>query len=287
MSTQPPPFAARRDIVEIADDLVALILLEQLIGDFGIAGLGAGIDAVEHARLAVEIVAQALEMLVPVRIFDDHPDVRVHGAGRAEDELLADLAHLVEPILGPATGAAGGDVGVALRGVEEEIVEDHLVEMMGDQADGALAFGAVGGAFIIERAELAALAAGGEGDPARSLDAVRLEPGLDPLELVVGGEDMVAIGLDIDLVEAQLRRDARELAVESGAVGEPARVGDGEIDGGAEVAIGARRARAPPGPGPVAAKRRARARRRQGGTASPMPSERAASHPPRFMLALT
>src|SRR5206468_2966643 len=100
-----------------------------------------------------------------------------------------------EPVLGPAARAAGGNVGVALRGVEEEIVEDHLVEMACDEADGALAFGAVGRILIVERAELAALAAGGKRDPARSLDAPRLEPGFDPLQLLVGGEDMIAIGL--------------------------------------------------------------------------------------------
>ena len=110
--------------------------------------------------------------------------------------------------------------------------------MARDQADGALAFGAIGRILIIERAELAALAAGGEGDSARRLDAALAEPGLDPLELLVGGEDMVAIGLDIDLVEAQLRRDAAIFALERGAVGEPARVGYGEVDGGAEVPIG-------------------------------------------------
>ena len=127
-------------------------------------------------------------MLVPVGIFDDHPDPRVLLLGGAEHQVAADLAHLVDAVVGPAAVAFGGNVGVALRGVEEEVVEDHFVEVARDQAHGAFAFGAVGGILIIEGAELAARAARGERDPARRLDALRLELALDRLELGVGRE---------------------------------------------------------------------------------------------------
>ena len=75
---------------------------------------------------------------------------------RAEHQIAARLAHLGEPVVGPAALALGGDVGVALRRVEEEVVEDHLVEMARDQPHRAFAFGAVGGVLVIEGAELAA-----------------------------------------------------------------------------------------------------------------------------------
>ena len=42
--------AARLDVLEVAEDLVALVLLEELVGDVRVAGLRAGVDAVEDPR---------------------------------------------------------------------------------------------------------------------------------------------------------------------------------------------------------------------------------------------
>ena len=75
--------AAGGDVVEVANDLVALVLLQVLVGDDGVAGLGAGVDAVEDLRLLVEIVAVGLEMLVPVGKLDDDLHLRIHGSRRA------------------------------------------------------------------------------------------------------------------------------------------------------------------------------------------------------------
>ena len=50
--------AAGCDVLEIAEDLVALVLLEELVGEAGIAGLRAGVDSVEEARLLVEVEAR-------------------------------------------------------------------------------------------------------------------------------------------------------------------------------------------------------------------------------------
>jgi len=47
--------------------------------------------------------------------------------------------------LRPAPRAFGRDVGVALAGIEEEIVEDDFVEMLGGKFGSLPAFLAVGG----------------------------------------------------------------------------------------------------------------------------------------------
>ena len=91
--------------------------------------------------------------------------------------------------------------------------------MPGDQPNRALAFGAIGWALVIERPELPARTAGGEGDPAGGQDALRLELAFDGVQLRVRRELAVAICLDINLVELQLRGDARELAPEIGRIG--------------------------------------------------------------------
>ncbi len=172
------PAAAIRagaDIVEISDDLVALILLEKLVGDLRVARLGAGVDRVEHAGFAFEVVAQPLEVLVPIGIFDDHPDAGIDRARRLEHQVLRRFAHRIEPILRPAPRAFGGDVGVALARIEEEVVENHLVEVTRGALDRLPAFGAVGRALVVEGTELAALPALGQRDAARDDHTLALE----------------------------------------------------------------------------------------------------------------
>ncbi len=213
-------------------------MLEQLVGDHRIARFGAGVDRIEHVGFVGEVVAEPVKMLVPIGVFDDDLDTRIFLVRRAEHEVARSLAHFPHAIVGPAAIALGRDVGVGLHRVEEEVVEDHLVEMARDQAHRAFAFGAVGRVLIVERAELpAGPAARRERDPARGLDALRLELALDGLELGVGGELAAAISLDIDLVELELRRYAGEFAFESGRIGEPLGAADGHINGDAEVAV--------------------------------------------------
>jgi len=114
-----------------------------------------------------------------------------------------------------------------------------------DQADGALALGAIGWIFIVESAELPARAAGRQSDPAGGLDALRLKLALNGVELGVGREQVIAVRLDIDLVELELRGDPREIAVECRPIGEPLGVADGDVDRRSEILVrrGVRRLR--------------------------------------------
>src|ERR1019366_2831524 len=61
--------AAWRDVLEVADDLETFVLLQMLVGGNRIARLGAGINTVENFRLALQVIARTLKMLIPVRKF--------------------------------------------------------------------------------------------------------------------------------------------------------------------------------------------------------------------------
>ncbi len=133
-------------------------------------------------RFLIEIVAEPLEVLVPVGVLDHHPHVGMGGAGRPKHQCAGHFAHFVQPVLRPAASALRRNVRIALGRVEEEIVEDDLIEVARGHLDGPLAFRAVLGILIVEGAELAAMAAGGEGDAARDGNAMRCEEFLDARE---------------------------------------------------------------------------------------------------------
>ncbi len=227
----------RADIAVVADDFVGLVLLQQLVGDDRIARLGAGIDAVIHQRFLFQVEAQALEVLVPVGELDDDVDLGIDLVRRPQHQVGGDFAHLFKAILRPRLVALGGDVGVRLRRIEEEVVHDDFVEVTRRGFHRLLAFGAVLGVFIVESAELAACTAGRQRHTARYLDALGLEFLLDRLRLGIRQKVVVAIDLQIDLVERHLAHGAGELVGEDLGIGQWMGDADGNIDGRLEMFI--------------------------------------------------
>jgi hypothetical protein len=129
-------------------NLVALVLLQMLIVNHRIASLRAGVDAVEDLRLLVQIVAVGLEVLVPVGELDDHLHLGIDGPRRAHHQVARHLVHQPQPEGGPTGIALGGDVGVRLGVVKEEIVEDDLVEVPRRHFGDVLHIGAILGVGI-------------------------------------------------------------------------------------------------------------------------------------------
>ncbi len=222
-------------MAEVAIDPVALVLLQQLVGDLRIAGLRAGVDGVEGLGLLIQVEAQPLEVFEPVRVFDDHPDLGIGLARRSQHQVPRRRPHGVQPVLGPAARALGGDVGVALGVEEEEVVQDHFVEVPGREPDRPFAFGPVGRVLVVEDGELAVLVARREGDATGDGDSPGREGGLHRLDLGVRGEAAVAVDLDIDLVEGGLAHHPVELALKRRRVREGAGGVDNDIDRHAEV----------------------------------------------------
>src|SRR6185437_5224996 len=164
--------------------------------------------------------AEPLEMLVPVRVLDDHLDVRVGAARRPKDEVLCHLPHLAQPVLGPALRAFGADIGVATRVVEREVIEDHGVEVARRLTDGAPRRGDVLRVLVIEGAKRPSLIRGGQRDAAIDRDAVRAKETRDPIERRRIGEEAAAVVLEVHLVEVDLAPDAVELLLQHLRVGE-------------------------------------------------------------------
>ena len=66
-------------------------MLQVLVGDDGVAGFSAGIDAVKKFWLLVEVIAKTLEAFVPIGEFDDELDVGIDGARRLDDEVFRSI----------------------------------------------------------------------------------------------------------------------------------------------------------------------------------------------------
>ncbi len=232
----PSPVAPGLDVLEVPQDRVALVGLQVLVGEHGVAGLGAGVDPVEHPRLLFEIEPGVGEVLVPVRVLDDDLDPRVDRLGGPDHQAPRGLPHQAEAEVGPAPGAPRPDVALGLRGREEEVVEDQLVEEPRREADDLLHVLPVGGIGVAELLELAALV-GDEGDPARGLDPPALE---EPLRLQHGlavVRDAAAVGLEVDLADLQVLREGLPAPLEPVALGHPPHVVDSAVDGELEVAV--------------------------------------------------
>src|SRR6185312_8109993 len=251
-----PVAAVRADVAVVPIDEVALVLLQQLIGRHWIARLGTGVDVIEHLRLAIEIEAEALEVLIPVRVLDDHLDVRVDAASRPEDHVLRHVPHLAQPVLGPALRALGADVRIAARVVEGEVIEHHGIEMARRHAHGALGRCDVLRILVIERAERAALVGRGERDASIDADAACPEEARDPPERGRIGEYAAAVLLEVHLVEMHLAPDALELLREHFRVRELPGRGYRDVDGDPEIPVGPLRRHGEGGVAPEQQRRR-------------------------------
>ena len=68
------------DVVEIPDDIIAQVVLEVLCRSW-ITRLSARPDAIEVLRLFLEVEAETVKVVVPIRIFDDDLHVRINLLG--------------------------------------------------------------------------------------------------------------------------------------------------------------------------------------------------------------
>ena len=176
-------------------------------------------------------------MLVPVRVFDDHLDLGIHGLGGADDEVPADIVHQREAEIRPAPVALCRDVGVPFRGDEGEVVEDELVEMTRGQLGDVLREGPVLGIGVAKGAPDGVAGLVGVRDPARDPDAVIYEKPLHRLDQSLVGDVPVAMRFDIDLVDLHLAADARPLPIEATGLGEGLHHGHGNVDRDREVPV--------------------------------------------------
>ena len=81
-----------------------------------IARFGADPDFVECRRLATDVVAALLIGVIPLRVFDDHFNVRINFFGRAKHAVLGDMHHERAMIIRP--GVVGERIGFVTDGYQ-------------------------------------------------------------------------------------------------------------------------------------------------------------------------
>ncbi|MEJ0099267.1 MAG: hypothetical protein WDO12_05775 [Pseudomonadota bacterium] len=128
-------------------------------------------------------------------------------------EVASRFGHQREAMFGPALSAASLDVRFGLGAGEEEIIEDHFVEVPRGGLRDHLRALAVRRCVVRESLEAVAFI-DGEGDAAGRLDAMCLEEGLGGFDGPVVRHGAVAMYFEIDLVHMHRRRDALPFAFE-------------------------------------------------------------------------
>ncbi len=177
-----------------------------------IAGLGAGVDAVEDLRLLVEVVAVGLEMLIPVGKLDDHFHLGVDGARGRQNQVAGNLIHELEAEGGPAQASPLAAMSES-RLVLLKKKSSSMISSKWRAVSSAIVLHVVAlfGIGVAHRDELAfagirfigagSVAGADVGDASRNLDAVGVEEGFHGLQHRLVGDGPAAIGLDVDLVD--------------------------------------------------------------------------------------
>ena len=234
----PPRVAPGLDVLEVAEDRVAVVRLQVLVAVDAVPRLRPGVERVEVLRLRVEVEAERLEVLVPVRVLDGDLDLGVRGPRGRHHQAAAGLVHQRQPERGPALRAFRADAQVALAAREEEVVEDDLVEVARRERHDLLQPLPVLGVRIAVRFELVRFV-DGDRDAARHLHALAVEeaPGLVERGLV--RDDRVAVRLEVDLADLHVGRDGGPDVLEVRGVLHLAHLVDAAIHGDAEVPVAA------------------------------------------------
>ena len=123
---------ARGDVVEIAHDVVAQIVL-QVLSRTWVAGFCTCPETIEIEGLFLKVESESVEMVVPVGIFDDDLHLWIDRLGRIHYEFAPSISHEPESVLCPALAALllRGNLIIVLQINEEEVVEDEVIEVLG------------------------------------------------------------------------------------------------------------------------------------------------------------
>ena len=72
-----------------------------------------------------------MEVVVPVRVFDNHLHLGIDSLGRLHHQFTTSVSHESEPIVRPTLVTLGGYLVIVLQVDEEEIVEDKVIKEPG------------------------------------------------------------------------------------------------------------------------------------------------------------
>ena len=215
---------SRGDIIEESHHIITQIVL-QMLGRCRVARLRTSPEAIEIERFLLEVEAEAMEMVVPVRILDDDLYLRIHLLRGIHNEFTPGIGHQSQTILRPTfpTPLLGGYLFIVLQIDEEEVVEDKVIEELSCIFRHLLHLLPLHRTSITVSLEVGGFRTG-IGYATTHLKALREEEFLHfRHRLLVHGEG-VAVGFQIDLVEIYLHTHRLPGLVEELVVGHPRHV---------------------------------------------------------------
>ena len=122
--------SAGSDVLEVTEDAVAQVGLQVLVG-IRITGFGTGPYSVEAFCLCTQVKAGSLEVFVPVGILDDELTFGVDGLCRTNQQIGSRIIHQFDTEVRPGLASLCRSTFRALAGIEEEVVQDDFIKMLG------------------------------------------------------------------------------------------------------------------------------------------------------------
>ena len=78
-----------------------------------------------------QIESQTLEMIVPVRVFDDYTNIWIYFFSRFYNQVFAGFGHEFETVAGPAHIAFCGNTKITFTAGKKEIIQNKIVKKTG------------------------------------------------------------------------------------------------------------------------------------------------------------
>ena len=86
---------------------------------------------IEDERTILQVEAQASEMVIPIRIFNNNLHLGIHRLCRTYHQVTPSLVHELQAVFSPSHIAFSCNFYWTLATGKEEIIEQELVEMLG------------------------------------------------------------------------------------------------------------------------------------------------------------
>ena len=172
----------------------------------GVTGFGTCPHTIEDERTILQVEAQASEMVIPVRIFNNNLHLRIHRLCWAYHQVTPSLIHQLQAVFSPSHIAFSCNFYWTLATGKEEIIEQELIKMLGRMLGNVLYNLPVFWVRIAESLKVIALI-NGISNTTCHFQSLLEEEVLRFFKCCVIYNQQVAMCLQINLIHIQLVRD--------------------------------------------------------------------------------
>ena len=144
-----------------------------------------------------------MEVVIPVGVFHDDLHLGIHGLRRPHYQFASGICHQPQAVFRPTLAALGGYLVVVFQVDKEEVVENDVIEEFRGVFGDVLHHLPLVFTGVTVGLEVGGLRSG-ERDTAAYLQTLRQEKLLHLGECLLGHDERVAVGLEVDLVEVYL-----------------------------------------------------------------------------------